>query len=618
MLSRGGIAGRKDDGVARAGQAVRGDVVLAAGLLMVAAQLVWKFELVRRTYFRQDDFMFIARGLEQSLTWDYLMRVDYGHMAPGPFAIQWLMGRLGGYNDALAHGVTMCLLAAAGLALLRLLTVLFGSRPAILVPLGFFLLTPMTIPSLSWWSVVLGALPFQVAVPMALASHVLYTRTRRRRHAVAAVGWTLFAMAFYVKSPFILVMAFVLTLGWLARDRMTRVWLFYGGVLAAYSVVFFHQMFTSVQLTNDTVRPSLPDAGLAVEATWRMFSGSLVPTSLGGPWRWWPIGEDYALAATPAPLIWASLVVGAAVVIVSLRYRRRAWLAWLMLLGYFLLADVVPVMLGRVEALGADLAGFELRYIASTSMVAAIVIGLAFIPVAGEERPWLRPPPRWRWAWAPLAAVCAAGSVWSVTAFTALPLGRNVESYVVTAELALARVPQDSVVLDTFVPVKVANPAFFFQYARVSKVLGPLAPGRVNWTERLSGPVRAPLVFDPRGRLNPVDVKGVTVPGGASCTPVGSEEVVFPLPERLPGGEWTVLVTYLNSAETTLVVRLGGGQAEVRAGRDLGATYATVHGEGGELALRTVGAPACVGEIKAGQPVPAEHGTPIPARPVLP
>ncbi|MEV4100751.1 hypothetical protein AB0J42_10840 [Nonomuraea sp. NPDC049649] len=597
----------------------RGDWVLAAGLLMVAAQLVWKYELVRRTFFRQDDFMFMARGLEQQLTWEYLMRVDYGHLAPGPFAVQWSMARLGEYDDALAHLVTMCLLAAAGLALLRLLRVLFGSRPAILVPLGFFLLTPMTIPSLSWWSVVLGAMPFQVALPMALASHVHYTRTRRWRHAMAAVGWTVFAMAFYVKSPFILVLAFVLTLGWLARDRMARVWLLYGGVLAAYSVVFFHQLFTSVQLTNDTVRPALPDAGLAAAATWRMFSGSLVPTSLGGPWRWQPIGEDYALAATPEPLIWASLAAGAAVVGFSVRYRRRAWLAWLTLLGYFLLADVVPVLLGRVEALGPDLSGFELRYIASTSVVAAIVLGLAFIPVLGEERPWLRPPPRWRLAWVPLAAVCAAGAVWSVTAFTALPLGRNVKSYVVTATTALTRVPQGSVVLDTPVPDKVANPGFFFQYARTSRILGPLAPGRVSWTEKLSGPVVAPLVFDDLGRLVPVEIEGVIVPGGESCTPVGAEEVVFPLPGALPGGEWTVQVSYLNAAEAALVVRLGVGTAEIRAGRDLGATYATLHGEGAELGLRTTGGTtACVGEIRAGKPAPAEDGTPVPARPVLP
>ncbi|MDA0633964.1 hypothetical protein OUY22_11100 [Nonomuraea sp. MCN248] len=598
----------------------RGDMVLAAGLAMVAAALVWKFELIRRTYFRQDDFMFIARGLEQGLTWDYLMRIDWGHLMPAPFAIHWAMGRLGVYNEVLAHAVTVCLLAAAGLAVLRLLRVLFGSRPAILLPLGFYLLTPMTLPSTVWWAVVVEILPFQTALAMALSSHVLYTRTQRFRHALAAAGWTVVGMAFFVKAPFIPVLALVLTLGWLNRSGTRRVWLLYAAVLVPYTVIFFRQLFTTVQLTNVTFEPALPSAEVAAGTAWKLLTGSLVPASLGGPWDWQPIGDDYALGAPPAALMWAACAAAAVAVALSVRHRRRAWLAWTMLLGYVLLADVVPIWLGRASALGADLAGFELRYVSSTAALVTVVIGLAFIPVAGEERPWLRPPPSWsRRAWAPAAAVVAAGSVWSVTAFGALPLGRNVEGYVETARVALARAPSGSVVLDTYVPAKVAEPIFFYQYARVSTVLGPLAPHPVSWTERLSGPVGAPLMFDARGRLNLVDLDGVTVPAGASCTPVGAGEVVFPLPEPLPGDEWTVRVAYLNGAETTLVVRLGGSQAEVRAGRDLGVTYATVSGAGSELALRTIGgAGACVGEIKVGKPAPAENGTPVPARPVLP
>ncbi|GAA0948794.1 hypothetical protein [Nonomuraea longicatena] len=114
----------------------RAEAVIAVAVVMLAAQLVWRFDLVRRVYFRQDDFTFLARGLENDLTWDYLMRVDYGHLVPGPFAIQWAMGRLGVYNDTLAHTVTLTLTAAAALALLRLLHLLFGARPAILLLSG--------------------------------------------------------------------------------------------------------------------------------------------------------------------------------------------------------------------------------------------------------------------------------------------------------------------------------------------------------------------------------------------------------------------------------------------------------------------------------------------------
>ncbi|MGW0801680.1 hypothetical protein [Nonomuraea sp. NPDC002799] len=596
-----------------------GDAVLAAGLVMIAVQLVWKSGLVLRTYFRQDDFMFIVRGLESGLSWDYLMRIDYGHLMPGAFAIQWAMGRLGVYNELLAHALTIGLQAAAGLALLRLLRLLFGTRPAILVPLGFALLTPMTIPGMSWWAVVVETLPFQIALPMALGSHVLYTRTGRFRHAVAAAGWTAFGMVFFVKAPFIPVLAFVLTIGWLGGlrgRRLWRAWLLYLAVLVPYTLIFFRQLFTTVQLTNETFQPNLPTAEVALKSAWTLLTGSLVPTSLGGPWQWQPIGEDYALAATPPTLIWASLAVAVVAVTVSVIWRRRAWLAWLTLLGYFLTADVVPIMLGRVELLGPDLSGFELRYISSTAMVVAVVIGLAFIPVEGEERPWRRPALRLRLVWIPLAAVFAAGSVWSVAAYADRPLGANVRSYVETARQALAQVPAGSVVLDTYVPAKVALPVFFYDYALHSKVLGPAAPDGIAWTRRLRGTVANPLTFDGQGRLRPVRIDGVTTPAGAACTPVGPREVRFPLPVRLDEGEYTVQVSYLNGAATTLNIQLGLAQSVVPAGKDLGTTYAPITSGGDELVIRTIGGETCVGEIRVGVPVPAENGVPIPPQAV--
>ncbi|MEV0591320.1 hypothetical protein [Nonomuraea cavernae] len=596
----------------------RADAVLATAITMIAVQLVWKFGLVQRTYFRQDDFTFIARGLEHGLTWDYLMRVDYGHLVPGPFAIQWTMGRLGVYNDMLAHTITISLLGAAGLALLRLLWVLFGARPAILVPLGFYLLTPLTISSLSWWAVVIETLPFQIALPMALSSHVLYNRTGRFRHAVAAAAWVVLAMLFFVKAPFIPVLAFVLTLGWFPRAKRKPAWLLYLAVIAVYAVIFFRQLFTSVQLTNDTVRPGLPDPAIAAGFAWNLLTDSLVPATLGGPWQWRPIGDDYAIAATPPVMVWVSLAVVAAVVTVSVLYRRRAWLAWAALFAYFVLADVVPVMIGRIEELGPDLGGSELRYVSPTATVLAIVLGLAFIPLRDEERPWRRPAaPRLRYAWVPLGVAFAAGSVWSVTAYARLPLGEHVKSYVETGRLALKRAGANAVILDTHVPAKVVYPIFFYDYARVSKVLGPIAPYPVTWARQLTGPVRNPLVFDPQGRLRPVDIQGVTIPQSAGCVPVAGREVIFRLPAPLPEGDWTAQVGYLNPTPTRLAVRLGGGQAVVPAGKDFGWTFATVKGGGAELTIRTVdGGSACIGQIKVGVPRPAKSGTPSPLQPI--
>ncbi|WP_214321043.1 hypothetical protein [Nonomuraea sediminis] len=598
------------------GRRAHGEIVLGVALVMIALQLAWKFDLVRRTYFRQDDFVFITRGLENSLSWDYLMRVDYGHLVPGPFAIQWAMGRMGVYNDVLAHLVVIGLQALACLALLRLLRLLFGARPAILVPLGLYLVTPLTISSLSWWAVAIETLPFQIALPMALSSHVLYTRTGRRRHALAAAAWTLFGMAFFVKAPFILVLAVVLTLGWL-RPRRTA-WPLYLAVVAGYAVVFFRQLFTSVQLTNDLIKPSLPSLEVTARFAWTLLSGALVPGALGGPYRWRPIGDDYATAAPPSALVWAGLAVTAVVIAVSVFYRRRAWLAWVMLLGYFALADVVPVLIGRIQQLGPDVGGYELRYVSSTATVLAIVVGLAFIPVQGEEQPWRRPLPALRRVWFGLAAAVLVGSIWSVVAYGRLPLGRNVKSYIETARLALARAPMDAVVMDTNVPPKVAYPIFFYEYARASKLLAPIATHPVTWATQLTGPVRNPLAFDEQGRLRPVNIEGLTIPR-PGCLQVKGTDTRIPLPLPLPNGEWTVQVSYLNPTPTTLSVTLGGVGTRVAAGKDLGWTFATLKSSGKELVLRTVdGRTACVGEIKVGVPLPSKTAVPTPLQPVQP
>ncbi|MFE0147033.1 hypothetical protein ACFWY5_07815 [Nonomuraea sp. NPDC059007] len=594
-------------------QWLRGDGVLAAAMVMVAVQLVWKFDLVRRTYFRQDDFTFIARGLENDLTWDYLMRADYGHLMPGPFGAHWAMGRLGVYNDVLMHVVTIVLMGAAALALLRLLFLLYGSRPAILLPFAFYLLTPMTISSLSWWAVVIETLPFQVALPMALGAHILYVRTRRFRHALAAAGWTVFAMVFFVKAPFIPVLAFVLTAGWLGGIRKWQwpAWALYAAIVAGYAAILFPAVFTSVQLTNDTVQPSLPPLAVAAAFAWRLFSGSLVASALGGPWRWHPIGDDYAIAATPDAAVWAGLGAAALVVALTIRFRRRAWLAWLMLLGYFLLADVIPVMIGRIEQLGPDLGGFELRYIAPTASLTAVVVALAFIPREGE-RPL-------RIVWIPLAAVFAAGSIWSITQYTRLPLGENVKSYIETGRIALRRAPAGLVVLDTHVPAKVVYPIFFYDYALASKVLGPIAGRPVTWVRQLDGPLRNLMTFDERGRLRPVNIEGLTVPAGTACRPIGPAPERFRLPLPLPQGAWTVQVSYLNPRPARLTVGLGTGSADAETGKDLGWTYATVKGGGQELTIRSPdGARPCVGEIRVGVPMPAKTGSPIPLQPVTP
>jgi hypothetical protein len=129
-------------------------------------------------------------GLGHSFTWSYLTFVGAGHFFPGVYAIVWVVARIALYNWAFASAITVIMLAAAGLVALRLLRTLFGNRPAILVLLVVYLVCPLTMLDLRWWSTAIESLPLQIAVFMALDAQVHYVRTGRFRHAIAAAAWS--------------------------------------------------------------------------------------------------------------------------------------------------------------------------------------------------------------------------------------------------------------------------------------------------------------------------------------------------------------------------------------------------------------------------------------------
>lgn len=91
----------------------------------MAGQLGWTAALLAHSWFRQGDFLLLDRALSQGLGWDYLMRIDGGHLMPAGLAIIWALARISLYNWLLAGGVIMFLVAAASLAMLRMLVTVF-------------------------------------------------------------------------------------------------------------------------------------------------------------------------------------------------------------------------------------------------------------------------------------------------------------------------------------------------------------------------------------------------------------------------------------------------------------------------------------------------------------
>src|ERR1700726_1045913 len=199
---------------------LRGHGVTVAAVTLIAIQLLWMGDLLAHSYFRQDDFSYLYRGLASGFGWKFLMWEDAGHLQPLGMALAWVLARVSLYNWPLTCVVTLLLLAAVCFAMLRTLRTLFGNRPAILVPLAVFLFGPLQLAGLSWWSVVINNLPLELALLMAVDAHVRYLRGGRKRNAVAAAWWVLVALAASDKGAVVPLLLFGLTAAFLVAGKL--------------------------------------------------------------------------------------------------------------------------------------------------------------------------------------------------------------------------------------------------------------------------------------------------------------------------------------------------------------------------------------------------------------
>ncbi len=365
--------------------------LIAVGL--IAAQLIWKAELLHGLYFVRDDFHDLDLAIEHPLSWSYLTYIWDGHLIIGLRLVAWLLVRISLYNWGLASAVTLAFTAAAGLACYRALRTLFGDSPRILIPLIFYLLTPLTIATFAWWSSAMESVPLQLAIFMALTSHVYYVRTGRTRHLVWAGVWVAFGLLFFEKALVLPLLLVAITAGFLvprqslldgARTALRQfrpAWATYLGLMIGYSLIL------GVALRSSIAQPHAPQSvGGVLTLVVGLLKDSFLPGAFGGPWQWYPV-TSYVLAGTPPFLAWLSVVVAVIVVAVSVAVRRAAWLAWATLAGWILAADIAPLVIGRITTMLPSLLGLDIRYLADAAPVAAICIGLAFWPGTSASSP---------------------------------------------------------------------------------------------------------------------------------------------------------------------------------------------------------------------------------------
>lgn len=599
--------------------------ITVAGVLMVGAQALWFSALMAHSYFMLDDFYLVEHAASSSLTWNYLMWVNAGHLTPVGNALAWAVTRLSPYNWTLVSWVTLLLLVAAGLTLLRMLRTLFGNRPAILLLLAIYLLSPLAFPAVSWWTVSGEVLPLEIALFGAVTSHFHYMKTRRRRHLLVTVVWLLVAMASSDKGLavplllFAITSAFMSTGFWLKSAwgvlwRYWFAWSLYLVTMAAYVAVYVVQLKTSSQA------PRLSAVHGVFNFIWTLVSKTYIPGILGGPWRWFATGS-YGDANPPTGLAWIALGVGIGIIVVSILIRLRAWRAWAILLAWIIVVDVIPVLLGRGDVFPGGFLGLVTRYVDEVPGLTALLAGLAFLPVAHSASAKRMVRSAGRPVTVAIVGVITAvliGSIWSFHAYLTTTTSQPGRSYFATARLALAQAPSGTVIVNAWAPGDAVGGLFVGAPDGTEQLFGPLDTGGTGprFVQRPDGTYDHLMEFDVWGRLVPAGVLGAHSPqlsGSQACWNSSAGEVEIPL-QGVATKVDELRIGYLASAPGTAAVTYAGQTQAFHVSPGLHAVFLPATGSGGAIAITGMNPRQfCVGDAQVGVVLPSATGTAIPA-----
>ncbi|MGB2569190.1 hypothetical protein ACPFP2_12155 [Micromonospora citrea] len=369
------------EGTGLVGGWARAHPVRAVAAAMILVSLVWRAQLASRGYLAVDDYMLIARAAEADLTPGFLLTLYNNHFMPAALLITWLVTRAVG----LAYWPYVLILTAAqavlAVSFARLLRTLVRPGWALLVPLAVFLFSPLTLEATSWWAVGVNMLPMQIAMVLAVSAQVRYVRSGRRRHLVTLGLAVLLGLLFFEKALLVVPLVFLLTTflfvgGPPVRAVLTTVrrywpsWL----VLTALSLGF-------LALYGSRAESSLrrPDSlGEVFSFLWQLLGSTVVPGLLGGPWRWLPAGDGAPVTAPPELGRWIAWVAFLVLVVLTVRLRRVAGRAWLLLASYLTLVTAL-LAATRLGSIYSDVAGAVPRYVSDVVVVAALCIGVALL-----------------------------------------------------------------------------------------------------------------------------------------------------------------------------------------------------------------------------------------------
>jgi hypothetical protein len=593
--------------------------------LIVGVQAGWFGYLAGRGWFYGDDLSYLGAATGESLTWHYLSAPVNDHFVPGLRLLFWLMNRATGLNYDVTILARMILQAVATGLLYRLLVLLAGRRPGVLLLTGWYALGSLLLPGSLWLTTSVDLLCSQVLVILAIDLHVRYTATGRIRLALGVAAALLGAVAFWELSGLTALLLPIVSLGFLhpgtvgqrlrAALRRWPGWLAIAAALAGWLGYFVSGPYGGAAHTLGV--------GSALHVLRVGWLDALGPALVGGPWRWFYRGEVYFPIADP-PL--AGVLLGQACVVVAVlvgwhRTGARSLLAWSLPVLTFVLSTLV-VALGRFQVFG-DLTPRSYNYAFPVAVPLAVAAALALLPSpAAEVAARATDPdeypapvagaPRRRILLPVLAALFLVSSGLSAATFNHRWAQNPARSYVHRLTTSVRAAGPEVNLWDSRVPPSVM--AFFATHNHVSDVLR-LARLPAQFQDATTQPM---LVTD-NGSLAPAALFPVATQAGPatkSCTRLvqGRGQWSIPLTRKLGANEYFVQISYLQQKASVLylAVRDGAGRVVEPEGgqrRELPYQLANIYlrlplASVGTLEIRSEGLDTnvCIGAVVVGVP----------------
>ncbi|PXW31434.1 UNVERIFIED_CONTAM: hypothetical protein DES50_105201 [Williamsia faeni] len=593
-----------------AGVASRGRTALWIAAALILLQLVVRTALVTGANFYWDDLVLIGRASELStFSWEYLMYGHDGHLMPGAFLVVGVSTDLAPLNWAVPAITLVVGQLLASVAVLRMLIVIAGRmRPVLLIPLAFYLFTPLTVPAYTWWSAGLNTLPMQIAMAVVVTEAVQLCRgevMNRRLVIGRALIVFVIGLAFFEKSVLIVPVAMAAaaiwcllsgrgaTIGQAARAAWVsahELWIGLCAITAAWLAMYL------VVVPVDTEGHSV---GQTLQIAWRSVSAGLIPGLLGGPWDWerWlpspPFGSEG----------WQVKAIGWLLVLVAAGYAlyTRRHVGWVLaaVAGYVFVLQI-PIIWNRTGAHTTIQLAQTLRYLPDSALVITLAMALILVAQTSGRRighsqlRWVRP--------AAVVAVVAfiVSSLIATQQFSKEWRTDPTGEYLTNARASLAE-SRDTPMFDHQLPIDVLLP-LVKPYNTVSKVFGSLSD-----RPEFDAPTDKLQVLDDSGRLVPAAITPVRITG-AGLGDCGNPEVTGPTDLELDGPlivwSWKVALPYCATTDGEIEVGLADGDpvtAPVKAG--LNAVYVQLHGGGTQLRVRplTPGLRLHVGQSRVGE-----------------